>query len=108
MKNFGTNTMSNHNNKFIMLILSKPGGGKGTISNKILNDYPMFQHLSTGDLLRQHVREQTHIGIEAKKHMDKGDLVPDEVMIQLVLNDVETLKDGGDGDDGDDDGWYSF
>lgn len=40
-------------------------------------------------MLRQHVRESTHVGIEAKKHMDTSDLVPNEVMIQLVLNDVE-------------------
>ncbi len=71
-----------------MLILGKPGGGKGTISNKILKDFPNFKHLSTGDLLRQHVREQTPIGLEAKKHMDKGDLVPDEIMIELVLQDA--------------------
>ena len=71
-----------------MLILGKPGGGKGTISNKILNDFPAFKHLSTGDLLRQHVRDKTPIGLQAKKHMDKGDLVPDEIMIQLVLQDA--------------------
>ena len=64
--------------------------------------------LQSDDVRMNTVNISTHIGIEAKKHMDKGDLVPDEVMIQLVLNDVETLKDGGDGDDGDDDGWYSF
>jgi nucleoside-triphosphate--adenylate kinase len=76
-----------------MLILGKPGGGKGTISNKILKDFPMFKHLSTGDLLRQHVRNKTSIGLKAKKHMDNGDLVPDDIMIQLVLHDVNDTSD---------------
>lgn len=82
-----------------MLILGKPGGGKGTISNKILNDFPMFKHLSTGDLLRQHVRDQTPIGLEAKKHMENGDLVPDDIMIELVLHDAFSNNDDYDGDD---------
>lgn len=97
---FATVAMSTHddtaeqssNGKF-MLILGKPGGGKGTISNKILKDFPSVKHLSTGDLLRQHVRDQTSIGLQAKKHMDKGDLVPDEIMIQLVLHDAFDAHD---------------
>ena len=48
----------------------KPGGGKGTISGKILHDFPQFRHVSTGDELRQHVRNGTELGIEAKKYMD--------------------------------------
>ena len=73
---------------YFMLILGKPGGGKGTISKKILQDFPSFRHLSTGDVLRQHVREKTEIGIKAKKHMDEGGLVPNELMIDLVLGDA--------------------
>jgi len=57
-----------------LLILGKPGGGKGTISKKILNDFPQFRHVSTGDELRQHVRNGTELGKEAKKYMD-GKLV---------------------------------
>lgn len=72
-----------------MLILGKPGGGKGTISKKILKDFPTFTHFSTGDLLREHVRDQTSIGREAKKHMDMGGLVPDDVIIALVLDEAE-------------------
>lgn len=78
-----------------MLILGKPGGGKGTISSKILNDFPNIEHVSTGDILRQHVREQTKIGKLAKKHMDEGGLVPDEVMISLVLEDSMAAFDSG-------------
>jgi len=78
-----------------LLILGKPGGGKGTISGKILADFPSFQLMSTGDELRQHVRNQTAIGVEAMKYMDEGSLVPDNVMIKLVINDaMEAIKTG--------------
>ena len=78
-----------------LLILGKPGGGKGTISGKILKDFPQFRHVSTGDQLRQHVRNETPLGKEAKKFMDEGCLVPDDVMIQMVMGDaVEAIKNG--------------
>mmetsp|Transcript_38991 Transcript_38991/g.81607 ORF Transcript_38991/g.81607 Transcript_38991/m.81607 type:complete len:276 (-) Transcript_38991:283-1110(-) len=78
-----------------LLILGKPGGGKGTISGKILHDFPQFRHVSTGDELRQHVRNGTELGIEAKKYMDAGALVPDNIMIEMVMSDaVEALKSG--------------
>lgn len=72
-------------NKMTTLILGKPGGGKGTISNKIIQDFtPHFHHLSTGDVLRKHVREETEIGLQAHKHMKTGGLVPDELMVRLL------------------------
>ncbi|KAI2506965.1 GTP:AMP phosphotransferase [Fragilaria crotonensis] len=78
-----------------MLILGKPGGGKGTISGKILQDFPQLHHLSTGDLLRQNVRMKTDLGNEAKAYMDSGRLVPDELMIDLVMSDATPhLEDG--------------
>eukprot|EP00586_Coscinodiscus_wailesii_P019305 CAMPEP_0172495230 /NCGR_PEP_ID=MMETSP1066-20121228/65033_1 /TAXON_ID=671091 /ORGANISM="Coscinodiscus wailesii, Strain CCMP2513" /LENGTH=256 /DNA_ID=CAMNT_0013266765 /DNA_START=70 /DNA_END=840 /DNA_ORIENTATION=- len=77
------------------LILGKPGGGKGTISGKILKDFPMFQHLSSGDILRHHVREETAVGMEAKKYMDEGTLVPDDVMIKLVVEDALKIIESG-------------
>ncbi|KAL7467784.1 hypothetical protein ACHAXS_008024, partial [Conticribra weissflogii] len=74
---------------------TEPGGGKGTISGKILQDFPQFRHVSTGDELRQHVRNRTPLGIEAKKYMDEGCLVPDQIMIQMVMGDaVEAVKKG--------------
>lgn len=78
-----------------MLILGKPGGGKGTISKKILKDFPKFTHFSTGDMLRQQVREKTTIGREAKKLMDSGRLVPDEMIIELVLNEAHKENERG-------------
>lgn len=84
------------NEKF-MLILGKPGGGKGTISEKILKDFSDTEHISTGDILRQHVRNETELGKEAKAYMDRGDLVPDELMINLVLEDsMAAMKSGKD------------
>lgn len=78
-----------------LLILGKPGGGKGTISKKILKDFPKFHHVSTGDVLRQHVREGTSLGKEAKDYMDKGELVPDELMIGLVMKDATPQLEEG-------------
>jgi len=83
------------NNEKFMLIMGKPGGGKGTISSKILEDFPEIEHISTGDILRQHVRDGTDLGKEAKEYMNKGDLVPDEVMIRLVLEDSLAAIDNG-------------
>mmetsp|Transcript_12584 Transcript_12584/g.14436 ORF Transcript_12584/g.14436 Transcript_12584/m.14436 type:complete len:298 (-) Transcript_12584:151-1044(-) len=67
------------------LILGKPGGGKGTISGKILTDFPQFHHVSSGDILREHVRQETTLGKQAYRYMQAGKLVPDELMIGLVL-----------------------
>jgi len=78
-----------------LLILGPPGGGKGTISKKMLQDFPKFHHLSTGDLLRQHVREQTDLGKEAKQYMDSGSLVPDKLMIDLVMDDATPYLEEG-------------
>eukprot|EP00578_Thalassiosira_sp_NH16_P007558 CAMPEP_0181113098 /NCGR_PEP_ID=MMETSP1071-20121207/20163_1 /TAXON_ID=35127 /ORGANISM="Thalassiosira sp., Strain NH16" /LENGTH=269 /DNA_ID=CAMNT_0023197107 /DNA_START=174 /DNA_END=983 /DNA_ORIENTATION=- len=84
-----------HSCSHSLLILGKPGGGKGTISGKILNDFPQFRHVSTGDELRQHVRNGTELGKEAKKYMDVGALVPDDVMIKMVMEDaIEASKSG--------------
>jgi nucleoside-triphosphate--adenylate kinase len=70
------------------LILGKPGGGKGTISGKLLKDFPQFHHISTGDLLRMHVREGTSLGLKAKTYMNEGKLVPDDLIIGLVMEEA--------------------
>jgi nucleoside-triphosphate--adenylate kinase len=77
------------------LILGKPGGGKGTISGKILKDFPQFHHISTGDLLRSHVRKETKLGLEAAQYMKEGKLVPDELMIGLVVEESEPFLEKG-------------
>jgi len=82
----------------VALILGKTGGGKGTISNKMLQNFPMFQHLSSGDVLRHHVKDRTPVGLKAKEFMDSGDLVPDDVMIKLLVEDCKALLEPPDGD----------
>jgi hypothetical protein len=68
-----------------LLILGKPGGGKGTISGKILADFPQFRHVSTGDQLRQHVRNETPLGKEAKKYMD-GEFLTNKLWCRIALS----------------------
>lgn len=77
------------------LILGKPGGGKGTISGKILEDFPQFHHVSTGDLLRSHVRKETDLGMEAAGYMQEGKLVPDRLMIDLVVEESTPFLEKG-------------
>ena len=72
-----------------IVLLGAPGAGKGTQAAKLV-DKIGFAHISTGDILRAAVKNQTPLGIEAKKYMDAGDLVPDELVIGLVK---ERLKD---------------
>lgn len=76
------------------LMLAPPGAGKGT-QGEILADRLGIVHLATGDLLRHHVAEGTDIGREAKSHMDAGGLVPDQLVVDMVLDRLE--KNGDDG-----------
>lgn len=66
-----------------LVLFGPPGSGKGTQSEKLIAHYG-FKHLSTGDLLRSEISRQTPLGIEAKSFMDKGQLVPDEVVIGMI------------------------
>jgi adenylate kinase len=66
-----------------LVLLGAPGAGKGTQAKKLIEKYNTPQ-ISTGDLLRAAVADQTALGIEAKKFMDSGDLVPDSVVLGMV------------------------
>jgi adenylate kinase len=66
-----------------VILLGPPGAGKGTQATRIAEDFGI-PHISTGDILRANVREGTALGVEAKRFMDAGDLVPDEVIIGMV------------------------
>lgn len=68
---------------FNLILFGPPGSGKGTQSEKLIAKYGL-KHLSTGDLLRSEIAQQTALGLEAKKIMDKGQLVPDEVVIGMI------------------------
>ncbi|GAB4284077.1 MAG: adenylate kinase [Coriobacteriia bacterium] len=66
-----------------IMLLGAPGAGKGTQAARIVDDFGLV-HLSTGDILRAAVADRTELGLEAKRYMDEGALVPDEVVIGLV------------------------
>jgi adenylate kinase len=68
---------------FNLILFGPPGSGKGTQSEKLIEKYGWI-HLSTGDLLRKEIANATQLGLEAKSFMDKGQLVPDEVVIGMI------------------------
>lgn len=68
-----------------IILFGPPGAGKGTQAKKMVDFYGIPQ-ISTGDILRANVREGTKLGLAAKEYMDKGELVPDEVLIGIIKN----------------------
>ncbi|MDG6221549.1 MAG: adenylate kinase [Candidatus Thermoplasmatota archaeon] len=72
-----------------LVLLGAPGAGKGTQAKMLVEKYHIPQ-ISTGDILRAHVKEGTGLGAEAKKHMEAGRLVPDEIIIGMMK---ERLKE---------------
>lgn len=76
-----------------VLIMGPPGAGKGTQASHLVERYGL-RHVATGDLLRTAVREGTELGREAKRYMDSGDLVPDDVIIGMLRELVAGLGEG--------------
>ncbi|MGB0885950.1 MAG: adenylate kinase [Chitinophagales bacterium] len=77
-----------------VVLFGPPGSGKGTQAVKMLEKYG-FLHISTGDLFRNAIKNETEMGLKAKAFMDKGNLVPDEVtigMMNAVINDNPDVK----------------
>ncbi|MBG0742261.1 MAG: adenylate kinase [Cylindrospermopsis raciborskii KL1] len=66
-----------------LIFLGPPGAGKGTQA-KVLADFLQVPHISTGDILRQAITDQTALGVKAQEYMDKGDLVPDQLVQDMV------------------------
>ena len=71
-----------------LIFLGPPGAGKGTISQHIKDELEIIQ-ISTGDLLREAVKQGSELGMKAKEYMDSGDLVPDELIIGLLKDRIE-------------------
>jgi len=71
-----------------IVLFGPPGAGKGTQSQKLIDKFQLV-HLSTGDILRSEIANQTFLGMEAKKLMDQGILVPDEVVIGMIGSKLE-------------------
>ena len=78
-----------------LIMLGAPGSGKGTMAKLIAKDFEL-PHISTGDIFRENIKNQTEIGKQAKAIMDKGELVPDEITIKIVENRLkeDDCKDG--------------
>lgn len=75
-----------------ILIMGGPGAGKGTMSAKIVEKFNV-NHISTGDIFRSEIGNKTALGLEAKSYMDKGLLVPDELVNNMVKSYLEKLTD---------------
>lgn len=75
-----------------MVLFGPPGAGKGTQA-QLLRDRLKVTHISSGDLFRHYLSKGTPLGLRAKEYMDRGDLVPDEVTIDIVLDKVMSIPD---------------
>ena len=75
-----------------LVLFGPPGAGKGTQAEFLIKSFGL-DHLSTGDLLRSEIAAGTKLGLEAKSYMDKGELVPDDVVIGMIKSKLDSNKD---------------
>ena len=75
-----------------IIIFGAPGSGKGTYSDEIVKKFGM-SHISTGDVLRSEIKNDTELGKIAKTYIDKGQLIPDELMIDILAKVYDSIKD---------------
>ena len=75
-----------------LILFGPPGAGKGTQSESLIKKYDLV-HFSTGDILRGEIKKQSELGLEAKKFIDKGELVPDSVVIGMISVKIDENKD---------------
>ncbi|KAF2750822.1 adenylate kinase-like protein [Sporormia fimetaria CBS 119925] len=79
-----------------LILVGAPGAGKGTQTERLMKRFPDLAALSSGDLLRKNVRERTPLGVQAEAKMKAGSLVPDNMILRLIINELTTrgwLKD---------------
>ena len=77
-----------------LLIMGPPGAGKGTQAKILANKFDLV-HLSTGDILRKEINKSSEVGIKAQTYMNAGNLVPDEVLLEMMQSTLTELKDSG-------------
>jgi len=77
-----------------IVLLGAPGAGKGTQCKRVVARYGLL-HLSSGDILRQQRAEDTELGRKAQKYMDSGELVPDQIMIEMMFDAIKKAPDAG-------------
>ena len=74
-----------------LILLGPPGAGKGTQAERLINDFGL-PYYATGDILRAAVKEETELGRKAKEFMDRGDLVPDELICQVIMERIDSSE----------------
>jgi adenylate kinase len=77
-----------------LLLFGPPGAGKGTHAARLREDFDL-PYIATGDMLREHCEKGTELGNEAGKYMKAGDLVPDELVIEMIMEEIEDKGDDG-------------
>ncbi|RMZ86581.1 hypothetical protein DV736_g6192, partial [Chaetothyriales sp. CBS 134916] len=75
-----------------IILVGAPGVGKGTQSERLIQRYPHLSSIATGDLLRDHVKNKTGLGVEAQSYMNAGALVPDPLILNLLLTELTSRK----------------
>ena len=76
-----------------LILLGPPGAGKGTQAERLVEDFEL-PYYATGDILRAAVKEETELGRRAKEYMDRGDLVPDDVITEVIVDRIDRAEDG--------------
>ena len=74
-----------------LILLGPPGAGKGTQAERLVDDFDL-PYYATGDILRAAVQEESELGQKAKEYMERGDLVPDEVIIDVIADRIESTE----------------
>ncbi|MFX1234896.1 MAG: adenylate kinase [Promethearchaeota archaeon] len=80
-----------------IVLFGPPGAGKGTFSAQIKQALPKVVHISTGDIFRENLKNETTLGLKAKTFMEKGELVPDNIVIEMIkdrMNKKDVKKNG--------------
>ena len=77
-----------------LILFGPPGAGKGTQAARLREDFDL-PYIATGDMLREHRENGTELGKEAESYMNNGDLVPDELVIKMIMEEIETKGDDG-------------
>jgi adenylate kinase len=72
-----------------LILMGPPGAGKGTQAERLVDDFDL-PYYATGDILRAAVKEESELGKKAKEYMEKGDLVPDELICKVVMEEIDT------------------
>jgi len=77
-----------------LILFGPPGAGKGTQASRLREDFDL-PYIATGDMLRDHRDNETELGKQAKKYMEEGGLVPDELVIEMIMVEIEDKGDDG-------------